>query len=167
MTCSIDGCSNPTHARGLCSTHNRRVILYGSPNTTKNRPPGTGFFALGYKATQIDGVKRFDHVRIAEKALGRTLPKGAVVHHDDGSRDNNENSNLVICPDRAYHNMLHARINALEASGDANKKKCKYCGNYDHQEIMHEYKRKTSSAFWHKECGKGAKRKQYMQRGIK
>lgn len=130
-TCSIAGCQNIQHASGLCSTHRCRERLYGSPLVTKNRPPGAGFVALGYKATQVDGVKKFDHVRIAKPVLGKPLPPGAVVHHADGRKDNNSNSNLVICPDRAYYNLLHARIDAMAATGDPNKMKCRHYKTYD------------------------------------
>lgn len=51
----------------------------------------------------------FQHTLVVEKALGKSLPDGAVVHHIDGNGLNNKNSNLVICQDRAYHNLLHAR----------------------------------------------------------
>ena len=71
------------------------------------------------------------HVQKAESVFGKKLPKHAVVHHVDGNKQNNENSNLVICPDRAYHNLIHARENALIASGSANNKKCCRCGKYD------------------------------------
>ena len=114
----------------MCGKHRRRQRLYGSPFITKNNPPGSGFEALGYRATQINGIKKFDHVRIAESVLGRELPLGAVVHHVDGSRNNNANNNLVICPDRAYHNLLHARMDAIEASGNPDFRKCTWCGEY-------------------------------------
>jgi hypothetical protein len=62
------------------------------------------------------GEYKFEHVLIAEKALGKPLPKGAVVHHvDRDSMNNNTKSpwNLVVCPDQAYHLLLHARVRAL------------------------------------------------------
>ena len=34
------------------------------------------------------------HIKVAEKALGRKLPKGSVVHHADGNPSNNANNNL-------------------------------------------------------------------------
>jgi hypothetical protein len=43
--------------------------------------------------------------KIAEKVLGKPLPKGTVIHH--------EGDQMVICQDQAYHHLLHKRINAI------------------------------------------------------
>lgn len=59
------------------------------------------------------GVNKSEHRYRAELALGKPLPYGVVVHHVDGNPGNNENSNLVICEDRAYHSLLHSRTEAL------------------------------------------------------
>lgn len=164
MNCSIEGCENVAQCKGLCSTHRRRERLFGSPLITKNNPPGTGFEALGYRATQINGKKKFDHVRIAESVLGRELPDGAVVHHADGNRGNNAKSNLVICPSKSYHNLLHARIDAMKASGDPSKRKCRHCKNYDDIKNLTNYLSGTSTQYWHKDCAKAVSKKRYYER---
>lgn len=70
-----------------------------------------------------------EHVLVAEKALGRKLPKGACVHHVDQNRRNNINSNLVICQNSAYHNLLHVRLKVLRSGGNPNTDKlCSGCG---------------------------------------
>ena len=58
------------------------------------------------------------HVLIAERVLGKPLPAGAVVHHVDGNRLNNANSNLVICQDQSYHMHLHVRMKRIRRGCD-------------------------------------------------
>lgn len=53
-----------------------------------------------------------EHVMVAEKALGRRLKKGELVHHIDGDGQNNQNSNLLICS-TGYHTRLHGRMSYL------------------------------------------------------
>ena len=75
-----------------------------------------------------------EHILIAEKALGKPLPKGAEVHHY-GKR--NDNTKLVICQDHAYHMLLHRRMRAIEACGYASWRKCLFCKQYDKPENLH------------------------------
>ena len=79
---------------------------------------------------EVSGGREVQRI-VAEKALGKPLPLGAEVHHVDGNGRNNAPSNLVICPDKSYHRMLHVRTAALEACGNANCRKCVYCQQYD------------------------------------
>ena len=68
------------------------------------------------------------HVAVAERALGKSLPKGADVHHFDGDKTNNTNTNLVICQSRAYHFLLHVRQRVKAAGGDPNTQRlCADC----------------------------------------
>jgi hypothetical protein len=77
--------------------------------------------------TVAPGVTKREHVVIAERALGGTLPAGAEVHHVDEDITNNAPGNLVICPSVSYHRLLHARMRARDATGDPNTRKCRFC----------------------------------------
>lgn len=61
-----------------------------------------------YPITYHHGRWRHKHKVVAEKALGRRLKEGEVVHHIDGDRLNYSNNNLLVCSAR-YHRQLHRR----------------------------------------------------------
>lgn len=63
----------------------------------------------GYLRTKIEGKEKAVHVIIAEKALGRELKKGEVVHHINGIKNDNRNKNLLICT-QAYHKSLSEKM---------------------------------------------------------
>lgn len=96
--------------------------------------------AQWYRKAESFGRKVGAHVAVAERAIGKPLPKGAIVHHIDGDKHNNAPSNLVICQDRAYHNLIHRRERALFMAGDANALCCQVCGTYENQDDLREYK---------------------------
>lgn len=104
----------------------------------------------GYIAVSVDGKQKLEHVVIAERAIGKPLPPGAQVHHIDGNRSNNSQSNLVICPDGAYHQLLHLRQEALDATGNPNQRRCWFCNSFSLPTGM--VLRKGASSFLHLAC---------------
>ena len=88
-------------------------------------------YKMVYKPDHPKGVANgnvHEHILIAEKALGKPLPKGAIVHHYGKKTDNTK---LVICQDQVYHMLLHGRMRALRACGHASWRKCYICKQYD------------------------------------
>ena len=82
---------------------------------------------MGMEYTRYPWIgKQRAHIVRAEQALGKPLPKGAVVHHADGSRS--PHAPLVICQDSAYHQLLHLRMKVVAVGGDPNTEKfCNRC----------------------------------------
>lgn len=93
-----------------------------------------------YRKAESYGRKVGEHVAVVERSIGKPLPKGAVVHHIDGDKHNNAPANLVVCQDRAYHNLIHRRERALLATGNPDALCCQVCGGYENQWDMRDYK---------------------------
>lgn len=91
----------------------------------------------------------YEHVLVSEKALGHPLPEGAEIHHVNEVKKDNRGNNLVICPNRKYHMLLHVRMDALAASGNADWRKCPYCKRYDDITNMSLHKSKTGDGFYY------------------
>jgi hypothetical protein len=87
-----------------------------------------------------------EHILKAEKALGRYLKEDEVVHHLDGNKRNNKNSNLVIT-DNITHSLLHFRLRAYKACGNPNYRQCRFCKKWD--EVKNIY---HTGRFYHNEC---------------
>jgi len=85
----------------------------------------------GYITINSNGRHRLEHIVVAENVIGITLPKEAVMHHVNHDRADNRPGNLVVCPNPAYHALIHSRERALDACGNADWRKCSFCGEYD------------------------------------
>lgn len=53
-----------------------------------------------------------EHIFVMETFIGSRIPKGMVVHHIDGDKQNNNIENLFLC-NIADHNRCHAKIEKL------------------------------------------------------
>lgn len=118
----------------------------------------------GYIGTLMTGHPRADrngyvreHLLVAEKAVGRPIKHSERVHHVDGSRDNNEPSNLVVCQNEAYHALLHARQRAVGACGNPDWRPCSYCHRYDDPTLMRS-KGDQWNNYVHAECSRSYSR---------
>lgn len=109
MAGSQRGDRNPRWAGGVVESEGYRFIaLNGHPHTN----------ARGYVR---------EHILVAERALKKYLPHGAVVHHANGTRNDNRPDNLVICENESFHRLLHQRQRAYEATGNPEGVKCQRC----------------------------------------
>lgn len=109
--CAADGCNRETIlASGTyCAKHEARLKRYGRL-TLIRRENGTGWMAKRYLQVSVNGRRTYEHIVVAERVLGRRLPSGAVVHHVNLDTHDNRPCNLVICPNEAYHRLLHKRL---------------------------------------------------------
>ncbi len=100
------------------------------------------------------------HIAVAEKAFGGRLPLGSVVHHWDGDGKNNTPSNLLVCPSESYHKLIHLRMRALEACGNANWLCCSYCQAFAQKEDLVESRKagRIAAQYYHAVC-RSARRK--------
>lgn len=106
-TCEFPGCDRPYQSEGYCGSHLRQLKRWGKE---KMRPikdvPGVGaehVDAPGYVRIKLSDTGpaksrwMYKHRYVMQKALGRKLLKGEIVHHRDGDKQNNDIRNLALC----------------------------------------------------------------------
>ena len=112
-----------------------------------------GKFVYTGDAIDARGYRRLNnahqHRLIVEAILGKPLPPKAEIHHVNGIKTDNRPDNLVVCPDSAYHALLHLRQKALNECGDANKRWCGYCRTYS---LPHGMTDNGNGSFYHRAC---------------
>lgn len=116
VKCSMKGCETLTSSiHGLCTPHYKQQWYLKSvgrseliKRTSKERwiHSKSGYVMM----RNSFGSLSYEHIILAEKALGKQLPYGAVVHHMSAPDDNHGPFKLVVCPDQAYHMLLHKRM---------------------------------------------------------
>lgn len=151
-TCSIAECGKPIKAHGLCDKHYMRVRRRGDAENAGRPRKGarTRRAGAGYLEVVGDGARRLEHIAVAERAIGKRLPPGAIVHHVNENRSDNRPDNLVICPSTTYHKLIHMRMRALAACGNASWIRCQYCKAYDDPANMYMYPHRNAAQ--HRSC---------------
>ncbi len=138
-------------------SHNMR--LHGEKSISWNG--GTFISSQGYVLVKNDEHPRRtangyvpEQILVVESIIGKFLPYGAVVHHINGDKSDNINTNLVLCQDWSYHMLLHMRTRAFRECGHADWRKCRYCHKYDEIKNMHMQVRNNRSSpdFRHRSC---------------
>lgn len=117
MICEVVDCKRPVRTNGYCNMHYQRVFRLGEVGQASPlfAEDGTGYISKQHGYKFIGGVR--EHRIIAGKLLTKPWPIKAVVHHLNGDRADNRNCNLVVCPDEAYHKLLHKRQKLLGYAG--------------------------------------------------
>jgi hypothetical protein len=103
----------------------------------------------------------YEHVLVAEAALGRHLPPQAEVHHFNEIKDDNRGANLVICEDHAYHRLLHARARVVRAGGRPGRDK--FCSSCAALKTLTEFSGPDRHC---RPCERGAEERRRRARGI-
>lgn len=102
-------------------------------------------------------------ILVVEAVLGKPLLPPARVHHVDGNRSNDAHTNLVVCQDAAYHNLLEKRTRALKACGHAAWLKCRICKRWDTPENLRIIKSNNSTTQYHNPCMNTYNKRRYWQ----
>lgn len=90
---------------------------------------------------QVGGRRVHLHRLIAERVVGRPLPRTVQIHHVDEDKSNFANANLVICQDAAYHQLLHVRARVVRAGGNPNTQRV--CGRCRRLRLLEEFAKRA------------------------
>ncbi len=69
-----------------------------------------GLSTSGYRRLTIRGERRYEHIVVMEKKVGRRLFPGESVHHVDFVKTNNSPENLFLFPSEKEHQIAHNSV---------------------------------------------------------
>ena len=109
---------NPQEARSL-ESYKKKMMGENNPFWGKGKN-GKGVRITGkYRYIYMPSRKKYsynnyflEHHMVAEKALGRYMKTGEIIHHINGNSLDNRNCNLLICT-KGYHTWLHQKMSNL------------------------------------------------------
>lgn len=80
----------------------------------KRLPIGSKWIDTGgyvrVKVVAGKGPWKLEHAMVMERKIGRALGKGEVIHHIDGDRQNNTETNLYLCRDHRHHAAVERQL---------------------------------------------------------
>jgi hypothetical protein len=100
-----------------------------------------------------------EHLLVAEKALGYPVPLSVEVHHVNEIKTDNAGRNLVICQDKAYHDLLHSRAEAYRQTENPDAHRCWICDCWDTGNLM-----KAGRSWYHQACQSRYAKERYHAR---
>ena len=118
LKCEDTNCEELTSSiHGFCTRHYKaRWYLRSVGRTEKVERTSKGKWKhtrTGYILIKVGRSMEYEHRILATKALGKPLPREAIVHHTSAPDDNYGFCKLVICPNQEYHMLLNSRMKEL------------------------------------------------------